>query len=188
MVVATLADNEASSARRAQGVKVDMPLGPEARRLEPYRHGRQAGRAFDHRGQAASAVDEVIDPTFLDDDGLHKGAHLRSQYKALIKRIVCRRNQAVRRWAQWAMRLCTSSSLRTLHTIAWMRPAHAAVARDLTAASSFACLREQMKTSQPRARSSRATWKPMPVPPPVTIAVFPAKRSVRNTEAGDGIG
>eukprot|EP00966_Prymnesium_polylepis_P179427 4154048-Prymnesium_polylepis.1 len=44
-----------------------------------------------------------------------------------------------------------------------------------------------MKTSAPRLSSSRATARPMPVPPPDTIAVFPAKRSGLYTLAGGGI-
>src|SRR6185437_1238864 len=43
----------------------------------------------------------------------------------------------------------------------------------------FLCERSHMATLQPSATSWRASSRPMPVPPPVTTAIFPLKSFIR---------
>ncbi len=89
-----------------------------------------------------------------------------------------------------SMRPCAASTASTVAQTcsssrmsqAWVVAAPPAAAISAHTVSSFSGLRPMSATFAPRAASSWAVQRPMPLPPPVTTTDWPANRPARNTE------
>ena len=89
---------------------------------------------------------------------------------------------SIRPWASStaATVACTAASSRMSAACTEQLPPTASISR--FTASSFSSVRPTIATRAPSDASSCAVQRPMPEPPPVTRATWPANRSARKTE------